>query len=837
MNTTTFRHLVSAARGWLLCATAVLVGCGGGGGGDAPAAAEPVVRLEIGQTSVLLTAAHQERQLSARAIGSSGGTVDARVTWSSSAADQISVDAGGKLRSVTPIGSAMIFAEVDGVRSLPVFVSTVELKPGTTLLRDIDIVAVAPPPAPINGGIPGAGTQYDIWLAGQQAPSLGTILLATETINVSGKVVETAVEPNRVRVRLERLAMPDLLARYDVNWTIDLTAYDIVVDEATAALQGPAQKSSQRRLAAGSRTLPEWKIPKEGVKSPCSASVEAVLKAKPLQVKVAGSPKFEVLSSKLDATLPPGRLRVALVGDFYIETSVGLTAEAGLTGEVKCELKGHIPLPFLPVPLNLIFEVPVGLGIAASGKVEVASIDIGLSGKNGATFEMGIDCAPPRPCRGLDSASRINEITPHMQINAEAERMKIELEAGAYFLTGIDAVFGIGNASYEYNLLDVKIGPKQKADFGPVKRQLEDVPYASDYDLAFVLEIGPGKTIKDGIKALMGGEPGELSFGLPLSLPISESPRGPWRASLQRAQPNTDKVDFTIDLASTDYLGVGYNVESVSIRHRREGEPEYRTVATIPVSAPAQTRFQWRWQPTVQDAGKNQFTAFVKTKLPVVELEIAKNSTLEVEVACSSGGPAPGKGRGERLQAAGACSPVWAGTVTTRMVRNAPTHTLDATTTAEVTLEVDDSMPPPPLTVLHRLRSGSYRHESRLDQPNRNPPCRTLERTSGAMRPEPLNPLLAGSTTATIDLLLGEVGPSQYRGSGFTAVEMVQTSNCNDRNEDVTLTMPGITLAWWSMPALQPVSADGKTLQGSASAPDGLGGTITFTWLLTLQAQ
>ena len=634
-----------------------LLGCGGGGDTPTPVT-EPVTRIEVGQSSVLLTGVNQERQLSARATGSSGATVDARVTWSSSAGDQVSVDTAGKLRSVTPIGSAMIFAEVDGVRSLPVFVSTVELKAGTSLLRDVDIVAVAPPPAPASGGIPGAGTQYDIWLAGQQAPALGAIMLATETISVSGKVVETAVEANRVRVRLERLAMPDLLARYDVNWSIDLTAYDIAIDGPTSGVSGRVQKSGKRRLAAPGSTVPEWKIPKEGVQSPCSASVEARFKAKPLQVKVAGSPKFEVISSKLDAALPPGRLRVALVGDFYIETSVGLTAEAGLTGEAKCEMKGHIPLPFLPVPLNLILKVPVGLGVGASGTVEIASIDIGFSGKNGAKFEIGIDCAPPLPCRGLDSATRINEFTPHMEMaSAQTEGLKIELEAGVYFLTGIDAVFGIGNASYQFNMLEVKAGPRQKADFGTAKRQAENLPYASDYDLAFVLEVGPGSAIKDAIKEMIGGEPADLSFSLKVSLPISESPRGTWRPDKTQAVPNRDAVKFAIDITefSKSYWKLGYNVEKIEIYRRHESEMEFSLMQTISATEP-QAHFETTWEPELADAGKHEFAVFAVSKLPVVRLEVGQRQAVQVD--CFA---APGK---MRALAAGQCVDKWFGTVT-----------------------------------------------------------------------------------------------------------------------------------------------------------------------------
>jgi hypothetical protein len=652
MNTIT-RRGTAARWGWLLGAAVLLAGCGGGGAGSGGGSDTQVARLEFDRSSALLTAPGQERQLSARAVNAAGEPVDAGVTWSSSRPDQVSVDATGKVKAVTPIGSAMIFAEAGGVRSAPVFIATVELKTGTLLLRDVDVVQVVPPP--VDGGFPGPGTQYDIWIAGTQAPAPGTIVLAAETANVSGRVVETEVEPSRVRVRLERLAVPDLLARYDVNWAIELAPYEIVIDSPEPGERQQAQQARARPLAAG--VVPEWKIPENGEKSPCTAEVSAKLKAKPLQIKIAGSPTLEAVSSKFDASLPPGRLRVALVGDLYVETSVGLTAEAGVEGEVKCELKGHIPLPFLPVPLNLIMKVPVGLGIAVKGTVEIVSIDIGFSGKNGAKVEMGIDCAPPQPCVGLDKADSINEFTPNMKLSsAEEQGLKVELEAGAYFLTGVDIVLGIGSASYQFNLLDVKVGPKQKGDFGTMKRQIDVVPYASQYDLAFVLEVGPGTAIKDAIKELVGNDGGDFSFGLEIPYKIAESPRGNWAPDKTTAIPNRDIVKIVVDLDefSTKYFLLGYNVEAVEIYKKHESEMNFSPFRSFPAIEP-QKRFEATWDPAPADAGRNDFVVFVISKLPVVKLEVA--SVKSVQVGCIAAG---GSGRAQALDA-GVCKEEWIG--------------------------------------------------------------------------------------------------------------------------------------------------------------------------------
>ena len=131
-----------------------------------------------------------------------------------------------------------------------------------------------------------------------------------------------------MRVRLQTAALPDLLARYDFNWTIDLAEYELVADEPPAPTSGAPNDQQttpgpdRRALAEGAEA--KWKLPKDGA-SPlqCETSINAFVKTTPVKVELSGKPKIEFISSRLDAALPPGRFRLVLSGDLVLSTMFG----------------------------------------------------------------------------------------------------------------------------------------------------------------------------------------------------------------------------------------------------------------------------------------------------------------------------------------------------------------------------------------------------------------------------------------------------------------------------------------------------------------------------------
>jgi hypothetical protein len=258
-------------------------------------------------------------------------------------------------------------------------------------------------------------------------------------------------------------------------------------------------------------------------------------------------------------------------------------------------------------------------------------------------------------------------------------------------------------------------------------------------------------------------------------------------------------VDFTVDLAEVDYTVLGYNVESVILYRRPEGEMHFARVATIATAASGQTRFQWRWTPNDQDAGKNQFAAFVKTKMPVIELEIASDSIVDVQVRCFSAGQGASRAEGKASldlvapQAAACRPPNWAGTAS-----NSVTGAF--ATASTVTWKLDPN------------RTGAagqafYFAEGSVEVTN------TLWNSIGCS----VSPthFTIGQVQGDADSMVVDYGtsPPTYSGTG-TIIRNI-TISCP--NEAPLPMASGYT--WFS--AVGQVSANGTVIEGSSSSPQG----------------
>ena len=201
---------------------------------SAPVGPAAAGHIDVQPSAVLLTGSGQAAHLTATGSAADGSTVP--VTWRSSDPAQVTVDQQGNVTAVAELGSALIFAEA-GDQSTPVSVLIAHPAPGALLVSDQQVVA-APRPLGDPNALPSNGDHYEVTLSGVDAPAVGTILLATGSAAIGGKVTAAAPGAAGVRVEYELVPLPQMLTQY----SFDL---DIPLDPGDAGLEPVARSAYQ----------------------------------------------------------------------------------------------------------------------------------------------------------------------------------------------------------------------------------------------------------------------------------------------------------------------------------------------------------------------------------------------------------------------------------------------------------------------------------------------------------------------------------------------------------------------------------------------------------------
>ena len=601
----------------------------------------------VNRSAVLLTGVGQSRQLSVQTKDGSGSTVNAGVVWSSSAPDQVSVDASGRV-TAGAIGSAMVFATSGAVKSAPVFVVVAEPQPGALVVSDDQVVAVGPPLGVGPNDIPGLGTRYEVRLTGVATPPApGTVVLAAENAPVAGTVVSTRNESGALVVTLALRPLSELLARYDINWNIDLAAFPAVLD-----LTPPRSPNAYApRVIADPRTSrPDANIIQPFTALSCEASLAPVLASKTLQL----APNVDL---QLDFVESPVRTRRAVVGSLKMVGKVALKLNAGFKVSGGCLAQVLIRIPVGgPLALGIMPGVRIGVGVSLEGQIFVTAGELSATGEVGTEVEMGYECGgTSATCQGLDRLTPINKDTVKFEVLNPVSGMRVELQGQIYLLVGLDAVLF---TAWTIPLVEAKAGPVQSVDLGWEEDQALNPGYSSKYDLKLEAVVEPGSGVNTLIDWFFGGR--VLSFQAKVSTTLSESPKGTLTVSRPVASISGGPVELRVDLTNTDYFMIGYNVVHVELWQKRAEAEKFTKLRTFDVTASNQTIFTHSWQPTIDDFGTNKFAVFVYTRFPVPGLEIADNSIREVDVKCFT---AP-RVIATTVAEANSCADTWEGTAT-----------------------------------------------------------------------------------------------------------------------------------------------------------------------------
>lgn len=531
-----------------------------------------VARVELTPAALTLTETGETYQLTAQAYNAADEPIPADFTWSSSAPDQVSVDAAGLVQAVVSIGSSVVTASASSIDSNPSIVAVATPVPNATFVDDAQVID-GPEFDDPNEEVLGLGTRLRVTLELSAAPFVGDILLARGESLVNGRVVDVEVTGNQLfLVTFEVLALEDLYTEYaiDVSVPIDeddwvfpedfLAAYDIV-EEADGSFTATLKSEQEKAKFSAFGFL-------------CDGNSGVPLNA------VAPSFNFQPPAGRWQVQLfDSSQTRsVAFISSqpLKLSFSIEVKLSAAFSGKLTCKrIVVEAPNP-LQVPLiggvnpgaGAMFEVDVETTIGGVGfKADVAgSLD----------YDLGFQCPPNQNCDVLLPSGNFDgtELTPIFPdlVSNPLGQARIELKAlfaGAVadLSVGASRLNPAGAASID--LIEALLGASLEGSIATPKAQVEDTSYKSNYSFGF---LGKARTSSETNRIL-----GVVNFTLlqidlvflKSNPPLFVSPE-PLGALANRATFDVgDLVDFevTLDPALTDFFGL-YNVDSVAVFYR-----------------------------------------------------------------------------------------------------------------------------------------------------------------------------------------------------------------------------------------------------------------------------
>lgn len=571
-----------------------LVACGGGS--DAPPP-EPVDRVVIDQSALLLVQAGQNKALSATALDASGRTLGVPVTWTSSRSASIAVDAAGTATAVGD-GSSQIVASAGGVRSAPLLGLVARPAAGAILLTDQQIVGE--PKESVPGASPAFGNTYQVTLQNIAAPASGAIMLSTESKAVAGRVKAVDTVAGQTTVTLSLVPLREIFPTLSIRETIDLSQAPVDIPAAVLASHDvkrvgdtwtftPKPVSAAKAVplreralagAVGTYALPPFES--------CEPSFTAPIAGGALPFALSTPPTFSLtFNASLDLAYDPteGLQRFVVRGAPVFNVEAGVTALAAFEGKAECKVTLAVYRIPIAGALSVFFSglAPLGVGLDVGGKVTLASMGMSTKSETKTTFELGVACVPGGGCGLVRSlADFSNQVTPNIDYPTAADA---RLEASVHGFGFID--LEVGNpvlASLRFDTVTARAGAKFLGSFAPTSAQAVDPGYGSNYKVSLEASAGPGTNL--GEVAQLLGLPSISAIQLSVSSDLGASPTGTVAADRHAALAG-ETLHLSVDLneASTRFLappldGI-YNVrELLLVRQRGGGDAQ--VVARLP---------------------------------------------------------------------------------------------------------------------------------------------------------------------------------------------------------------------------------------------------------------
>jgi hypothetical protein len=558
-------------------------------------------RIEIAPTSVLMTQAGQKHSFQARGFDQRGQPIEAAITWVSSRPEAVTINAAGEASAIIDVGSAQITAQAEGVVSDPVSVIMAEPVSGAILVTDAQVIKNPEPLDPNQPLEPGA--QSKLTLSGVAGIAPGTILLASESKPVAGRVVTAAdVGNGQQDVIIEFVPLDQLLRKYSISNQFEIEDLPAINQAGFRTNAGVSCKFKDGAIGllelnrTVEVTVPDWNVVHEWT---------------------------------------PERKYVKASGTIKAKLKAVLSAIGSVEGKVECKLEvSRIPLP-LTGPLSAVASVnfPIGGKFEASIKGSIGSLDFGLEGTAALPFAVGFDCRQNESCDHILERGELKaNWKPIAKLNKN-QGFRIEGDIGLYAYVGV----GVGAVVKSFDLVEASAGVKKFFKFAEIPDEASDPVYASKYGINLASKIAWSGDFKKALNYVFGTVRIRLKEEVTWETPLAQSPKGEARADKTQVSFNTNnKVKFNIKLEpdALRYLGV-YNVERIEVY--RKG-PKQTAIDILPegtISAKeGQSEFTWEWTATESEKGANEFYFFVATAWlsDYAPLEIRDSSKVVVNV-------------------------------------------------------------------------------------------------------------------------------------------------------------------------------------------------------------
>lgn len=654
-------------RWFAVCLIPLLVSCGGGGNGAAAVPAAQVMRVEIEQTGLLMTAAGETRVLTARAFDAQGLELAVALTWSSTAPGAIFVDAAsGQVVAGVANGSAQITASAQGRVSAPLLAVVTPLAAGVRPIADAEVVRAAQAADPLAE--PDPANAYTVILDTATPVAVGERLVSTGSQAVVGEVlaVEPATPGQQVTLRLVPLS--ELLPALDLDLDLDLSEAPIELNPDIAERYTMIRDRGRVQLTPRPGLAPTaaGKVAASGF-APATARRAAVARPagtfafdRGCEVAIDGgadgslpitfdvAPTFDIaINPSLEVLMDDGNLQGMIVRAApRIVLDAELRTTLAFQGKVECKAE----LFRIRLPIGGAFSfvlgglIPVGFGAELAGQVTVGNVTMGYRSTTTGTLTAGLDCSADCEVLADVSISNVSEprLTPPNGDFGDNLRFKPALFGFAF----AEVVFGNPFLrSLQFNGLVGKFGAKFEGDFASIDTQIADPAYASTYGIAVACELGPDLDLNRAVELLFGSAtfiPKKFECGFP---PFTQLPRLSSATSNLQSWVDGDEVliDVRFDPASLDFIpGVGLeNLSTVNlIRLDSSGRAAVVASATESSANPGAVRLRFLAGETpngVFRAGNvdELFVTYITSLLPL--------SSLRLEAGKVTASPPPGR--------------------------------------------------------------------------------------------------------------------------------------------------------------------------------------------------